>query len=86
MTQDNTIWQAAARIRRTQTHIPVLKSINKTTYTNTEKAELIANSLRSQFTLNSDVENPRVTALMESTVSNFLNENINNTLSPATPT
>lgn len=56
MTSGNTFWQTASHIR-IQTHILILQNYNTTTYSNSNKAELIVESLRNQFSLNQDVEN-----------------------------
>ena len=85
-TENNTIRNAASRIRRTRTHIPAIFGLNgNMAFTNTQKAEAIAESLRNQFTPNPVLDHAFST-MVEDSVQNALNENTENTLNPATPT
>ena len=54
-------------------------------FSNTQKAEAIAHSLRSQFTPNPILDHAFAT-MVEDSVQNSLNENTDNTLNPTTPT
>ena len=54
-------------------------------FTNTQKAEAIAESLRNQFTPNPVLDHAFST-MVEDSVQNALNGNTENTLNPATPT
>lgn len=69
---DNAVLKTASRIRRTCIHTPAINGLNVMAYANTEKAEAIAKSLRSQFSPNSDLYNWRVPTVLESTVQIFL--------------
>lgn len=47
---------------------------------NTDKADLIAESFRSQFTLKHDIVNPRMLDIVDTVVEQYINTNHNNTL------
>ena len=58
--------------------------MNDMTFTNTQKAETIAESLRNQLTSNPVLDHA-FTTMIEDSVQNALNKNTDNTLNPATP-
>ncbi|GBN98671.1 putative RNA-directed DNA polymerase from transposon X-element [Araneus ventricosus] len=55
---DNTLWDTARKMRKKHTKISALNGPTRIAFTNTDKAEVIADSLQNQFTLNnlSDTE------------------------------
>ena len=79
-TQDNTIWRATSRIRRHKTYIPTLKGPNGRAISNTQKAELLADSLRSQFEPHHTVINPATVAIVNPMVEQFISTPSPNTL------
>lgn len=52
---------------------------------NTNKTDLIADSLRSQFTFSEDVVNPSMVDIVNTEVEKYLNTSHDNILNPATP-
>lgn len=66
LTFDNISW--SAHISRKQTHIPALNGFNSMVYSNFDKTELILNDFKSQFTLNHNDANSRMTNIKDSKV------------------
>ncbi|GBN06449.1 putative RNA-directed DNA polymerase from transposon X-element [Araneus ventricosus] len=64
---DGTLWNAAKKMRKKHAKISALKGPASIAYSNTDKAELIANSLEKQFQLN-DIHN----SVTENKVNNTL--------------
>ncbi|GFY55372.1 hypothetical protein TNIN_319911 [Trichonephila inaurata madagascariensis] len=54
--EDGTLWRAAREIRKKAPPIPALKGPAKIAYSDTDKGEIIADSLQNQFKLN-DINN-----------------------------
>ncbi|GBM85612.1 hypothetical protein AVEN_24275-1, partial [Araneus ventricosus] len=65
--EDSTLWNAAKKMRKKHAKISALKGPTSIAYSNTDKAELIANSLENQFQLN-DIHN----SVKENEVNNTL--------------
>lgn len=80
---DNKVLSAKGRIHWTKIHIPALNVSNDMTYSNTNKTEFIANSLRRNFTLNQDVVNLRIVDIITTKFEQFLNSNHDKTVNPA---
>ncbi|GBM62168.1 hypothetical protein AVEN_56796-1 [Araneus ventricosus] len=66
---DNSLWGTAERMRRKHNKISALKFPTSIAFSNTDKAEIIADSLQNQFTLNNLTD-----TATENLVSHFINE------------
>ncbi|GBN08730.1 hypothetical protein AVEN_89239-1 [Araneus ventricosus] len=67
--EDGTLWNTAKKMRKKHSKISALKGPTSIAYSNTDKANLIANSLENQFQLN-NIHN----SVTESEVNNTLHE------------
>ncbi|GFS58111.1 uncharacterized protein TNIN_430381, partial [Trichonephila inaurata madagascariensis] len=85
-TEDGSLWGTAKAFRKKAAPISALNGPNGTALSDTNKTDLIANSLESQFKLN-DIQNPHKDEIITNIVHAYLTTNANNTdpLPPALP-
>ncbi|GBN57032.1 hypothetical protein AVEN_210571-1 [Araneus ventricosus] len=69
---DNTLWNTAKRMRKKHVKISALHGPAGIAYSNTDKAETIANSLKEQFTLN-DLHDTETEIKVNSSITDFNN-------------
>ncbi|GFS54942.1 uncharacterized protein TNIN_319021 [Trichonephila inaurata madagascariensis] len=77
-TEDGSLWGTAEAFRKKATPISALKGQNVTALSDTNKTDLIAQSLESQFKLN-DIQNPHKDEIIKNIVDAYLTTNANNT-------
>ncbi|GFY50363.1 uncharacterized protein TNIN_299891 [Trichonephila inaurata madagascariensis] len=77
-TEDGSLWGTARAFRKKATPISALKGSNSTALSDTNKTDLIAQSLESQLQLN-DIQNPHKDEIITNTVDAYLTTNANNT-------
>ncbi|GFY77781.1 putative RNA-directed DNA polymerase from transposon X-element [Trichonephila inaurata madagascariensis] len=83
-TEDGSLWGTAKACRKKAAPISALNGPNGTALSDTNKTDVIANSLESQFKLN-DIQNPHKDEIITNIVDAYLTTNINNT-DPLPPT
>ncbi|GFV73550.1 uncharacterized protein TNCV_126901 [Trichonephila clavipes] len=86
--EDGSLWDTARAFRKKASPISALNGPNGVAFSDTNKTELIALSLESQFQLN-DIHNPRkdeiITNTVDAYVTNHTNNNNNNNTDPIPP-
>ncbi|GFY43559.1 hypothetical protein TNIN_111911 [Trichonephila inaurata madagascariensis] len=78
------LWGTAKAFRKKAAPISALNGPNGTALSDTNKTDVIANSLESQFKLN-DIQNPHKDEIITNIVDAYLTTNINNTDPPLFP-
>ncbi|GFT35244.1 probable RNA-directed DNA polymerase from transposon X-element [Trichonephila clavipes] len=76
--EDNSLWGIAKAFRKKTSPISALNGPTGIALSDTNKTEIIAHSLESQFQLN-DIHNPHKDEVITSVVDAYLDSNINNT-------
>ncbi|GFY41154.1 uncharacterized protein TNIN_450121, partial [Trichonephila inaurata madagascariensis] len=76
--EDGSLWGTAKAFRKKAAPISALDGPNGTALSDTNKTDIIANSLESQFKL-SDIQNPHKDEIITNIVDAYLTTNINNT-------
>ncbi|GFX26997.1 uncharacterized protein TNCV_802971 [Trichonephila clavipes] len=76
--EDNSLWGIAKALRKKTSPISALNGLTGIALSDTNKTEVIAQSLESQFQLN-DIHNPRKDEIITSVVDAYMDLNTNNT-------